>query len=314
MKEKPFTSINEQIELLQRRGVQTDDTTRRLLMMEGYYPVVNGYKAPFIDHPATDKAGDDRNLPGTSFDDIYDLFSFDRKLRELTFHYLLRIEALIENVCTYTFTESHQGASSYLARENYATRREYGEIGLRRYDENLDKLMRSFCDAIDRPKNDAVAYYRESYGFVPLWVLMRTLTFGTTEHFFNLMSRRDQTCICKYIAETVGNPFCGKKQLAPIKARRAIDVLVKYRNLCAHDERLYCASIDKRNPVDFFGCVKYASRFMTLGDYLEFLEGIARLVDQYSEKGEILRHLLNSTGFGEFAETELPKMAVAMEA
>lgn len=81
--DKPFKTIEEQVELLEARGVATDDDTPEVLLREGYYSVVNGYKAPFIDKEKTESAKDDRYLPGTSFADIYALFMFDRELRML---------------------------------------------------------------------------------------------------------------------------------------------------------------------------------------------------------------------------------------
>ena len=39
---KPFKTINEQIEILNKRGVSTDNHTARILLREGYYAVVNG--------------------------------------------------------------------------------------------------------------------------------------------------------------------------------------------------------------------------------------------------------------------------------
>lgn len=81
--DKPFKTIEEQVELLEARGVATDDGTPEVLLREGYYSVVNGYKEPFIDKEKSESAKDDRYLPGTSFADIYALFMFDRELRML---------------------------------------------------------------------------------------------------------------------------------------------------------------------------------------------------------------------------------------
>lgn len=82
--DKPFKTIEEQVELLEARGVATDDGTPEVLLREGYYSVVNGYKEPFIDKEKSESAKDDRYLPGTSFADIYALFMFDRELRMLS--------------------------------------------------------------------------------------------------------------------------------------------------------------------------------------------------------------------------------------
>ena len=70
---KPFLTIIEQVSLLESRGLSTDAATARVLMREGYYSIVNGYKDPFIDSEATDEAGDDRYLSGATFSDLYDL-------------------------------------------------------------------------------------------------------------------------------------------------------------------------------------------------------------------------------------------------
>ena len=44
---KPFLTIEEQIELLERRGVSRTDGERCALMREGHYSIIDGYKEPF---------------------------------------------------------------------------------------------------------------------------------------------------------------------------------------------------------------------------------------------------------------------------
>ena len=79
--DKPFKTVEEQVALLESRGMATDSNTPDILLREGYYSVVNGYKAPFIDRDASAAAKDDRYLPGSKFEDVYSLFRFDRELR-----------------------------------------------------------------------------------------------------------------------------------------------------------------------------------------------------------------------------------------
>ncbi|MBQ9057652.1 MAG: hypothetical protein IJ125_00530 [Atopobiaceae bacterium] len=54
--DKPFRSIDEQIELLQSRGIETDEKTGSILLREGYYQIINGYKDPFINKDVTKKS------------------------------------------------------------------------------------------------------------------------------------------------------------------------------------------------------------------------------------------------------------------
>lgn len=128
--DKPFKTIEEQINLLESRGASTDENTAVALMREGYYSIINGYKAPFLDFELSDTAKDDRYVEGTSFSNIYRLFLLDRSLRELTFHYLIRTEALIRTACAYCFSNMHRAADDYLRFDSYATEEKYTEFGL----------------------------------------------------------------------------------------------------------------------------------------------------------------------------------------
>ena len=90
--DKPFLTIDEQVELLRSRGMSVDGNGRLLLMREGYYSLVNGYKGAFIDRQRTSEAGEDRYREGTTLDHLWTLFDLDRELRELTFPVLVRAE------------------------------------------------------------------------------------------------------------------------------------------------------------------------------------------------------------------------------
>ena len=73
--------------------------------------------------------------------------------------------------------------------------------------------------------------------------------------------------------------------------------MVKFRNICAHDERLYCARVDRRNPVDYFGFVEYASNFMDILDYLDLIKSISNLVGKSNQSSTALAHLLDAMGY-----------------
>lgn len=301
---KKFSTIDEQIKLLNSRGVETDSDTANTLICEGYYSVVNGYKDPFLDEEASKEAEDDRYVSGTRFSDLYSLFLFDRDLREKAFHYLLRVEAIVRTVCVYTFVEYHQGDGDYLRQDCFATEEEYKRFGLRNYIDNLHKLHNALHEAIDKPKNDAVEHYRKNHGSVPLWVLMNTLTFGNVQHFFNLMKPAEQEIVCERIA-TLPNKI-NQGFITPKKMRRALDVLVKFRNKCAHDERLYCATVGKRNPADLMDCIRYSALFLPQDEAFGFFDGFLEMVSDYTAKSRALAHVLDKSGL-----TRVSKIGVA---
>ena len=70
------------------------------------------------------------------------------------------------------------------------------------------------------------------------------------EHFFNLMKPKEKSDVCKMIATGTGR--LGDKLVGYFDvptARISLEVLVKFRNICAHDERLYCAHVGDRKNV-----------------------------------------------------------------
>ena len=131
------------------------------------------------------------------------------------------------------------------------------------YEANLSKLMSVLYDKVtpsgDRPMRVFVEHYLNAYGFVPLWVLQNDLTFGNMSHFFQLQRRGVQNEACRIVQDVSGR----SARIQPIDLLRAYSVLVEYRNICAHDERLYCA------------CPKGA----TVGEMLRLLHGLIPDVD-----------------------------------
>ena len=98
---KEFKTLEELIELMESRGIVTDENTRSQLSRESYYAVINGYKQPFLDREAMSRSADDVYVSGTRFEWIYALFSFDRDLRAVTFKYLAQAEAIMKNAVVY---------------------------------------------------------------------------------------------------------------------------------------------------------------------------------------------------------------------
>ena len=161
---KPFLTIDEQIRRLKEREMRFADESgaRAFLLVHNYYSVVNGYKAPFIDAEATKAAGDDRYKDGTTFNDLYALFQFDRALRQAVFYGLVQVEAEVRAVCAYTFSERHPAYDDYLKQENYASSSEYASFGLDDYLENLTRLQGILLSKSRNSPREPIAHYREN--------------------------------------------------------------------------------------------------------------------------------------------------------
>lgn len=302
---KPFLTIDEQIDLLEKRRMTTNDATPGILKREGYYSIVNGYKGPFIDVDATKAADDDRYIVGTTFNDLYQLFSFDRSLRIMTFSRLIKAEATAKTAIAYCFADAHRGHDDYLLQSNYCTQQEFVDYGKKAedYADEISGLTLVLRKRKEKSSAEFIEHYRNEYGVVPIWVLCNDLTFGNIEHFFNLMKPVEKEAVCRMIAESTGK--LGSKILGYFDvdtARVSLEALVKFRNICAHDERLYCAHVGDRKHIGYDKIIWMLERYLTDQEFYEFLRELTKLVGGYLKENKTGYHLLSSLGFPEMIQ------------
>ncbi len=87
--------------------------------------------------------------------------------------------------------------------------------------------------AIATEKSKYVKHYVVKYGYVPLWVLVNSITLGRLSNFYNLMNQSERIEIAK------------KWNIKEEDLRQYIKILAICRNLCAHDERIYNFTTEK---------------------------------------------------------------------
>jgi abortive infection bacteriophage resistance protein len=227
---KTFSTTNSQLRKLRSRGLVINNGSRakKIIEMENYYNLINGYKELFLDKSYC--GNDEKYLPGTSFNEVYALYLFDRELRSLFLRYILQIENNVKSVIAHKFSEQY-GHDNYLMIKNFDTSlkpkerktqaQKIGEVA-----ELITNLQHETARQLSK-NNSMVSHYMLEYGYIPLWVLVNTLTLGTISKFYAAMKQRDQN--------NVGKNF----NLRPDELRSILFVLSVYRNACAHDERLY---------------------------------------------------------------------------
>ena len=297
--DKPFLSIKEQIKLLNTRGVKTDDNTYNLLLSEGYYSLVNGYKDPFIDMEKTSSTGTDTYISGTHFDHIYQLFLFDRKLRGITFHYLTKVEVMVRTICCYTFCEKHKDPMPYLVLSNFTSPDSYLP-GRKKFNDAYSKFQNVINNILyGKCHYDFVAHYKENHDEIPLWVIANAMTFGNIEHFYDLMKPKEQNKVCSRIIKVIGRKP-NQKYLSRNKLQSKLNKLVKIRNICAHDERLYCAEVG-RNKTTYVECLNILISLLSKEDTKEFAVEVAKFIIEYSTKNEALISVFSDCGLLKFA-------------
>ncbi|MCI8284991.1 MAG: Abi family protein [Firmicutes bacterium] len=226
---KIFTTTKEQIKILKKRGVtiKNDDRVERILEKTTYYNIINGYKDIFIDSKSTDG---ERYLEGTNFDEIYELYLFDNKIRALFLEYLLEIENMIKTVIANEFSKKY-GRNDYLKIDNFNTSiNKHDKITPAQKVGAITNLISGIQKEISNQlsnNNPMISHYILQEGYVPMWVLVNILTFGTISKFYSNLKQQDQNNISRVF------------NLQPAEMQSILSILTIYRNQCAHAGRLY---------------------------------------------------------------------------
>ena len=224
--EKEFKTIDEQIEILKARNMRLDDYYKAYSILEknNYYYLINGYKDLFLDKSNKKE----RFIDNVNIDEIYSLYNFDKNIKINFLKYLLHIENEINTYIAYEFSKNY-GHKNYLVLENFNN-------------SNLNTpQIQKFINDINleiqyqyRSSNKMIVHYLDNYNHIPLWVLVRILSFGKISKFYSFMKDKDKNMISR------------KYDLGINEFRILLHNLTLIRNICAHDEKLYDIKMKSR--------------------------------------------------------------------
>ena len=172
-----------------------------------------------------------RKYINTTFEDIYALYKFDRELRELTFKYLCEVEMKIRQVISYCFCQHHGDSQThYISTASYRSKPKYArDIAV------LTNILSKI--AIRDTDHSYLVHQRNAHQNVPLWVAVNALTFGQISKMYSLLPFSLQSAVAQEY------PHVNEKEL-----EQFLRCLTFYRNVCAHNECLYCFSSRRDIP------------------------------------------------------------------
>lgn len=227
MKNKEFKSLDEQISIMKNKGLIIDDIdkTKDILLRENYF-FINGYRMLFMK-----SKNEKKFIEGLSFDDIYAVFQFDRNLRNILFKNLLIVENNLKSVISYNFSRKYGiKEKNYLKASNFS--QDIKKV--RQVNDVLNKVKRQI--KLNGRQHSATLHYLSNYGYVPMWILVKLLSFGMINELYSILKPEDKLSIAEFYnldVETLGI---------------YIGLLSNYRNLCAHEDIVYDHKTQKVIP------------------------------------------------------------------
>lgn len=234
---KPFLTIDEQITLLKKRQLTflSEEQASKNLLRYGYYEIINGYKDLFLENKA-DPCDEDIYLSDSTFENIFDLFLFDTRLRRAVFTSMLEVEMNLRSALSYVICK-HYGPNErdYLIRENFKSGNKVSHQGKTEY--QIDQLLRKL-HKIRHDKVQPMMHYREKYNNVPPWIIIKGTSMGNLLMLYKLLKaplkNEVVSILYGYPIEVVSNEDSVKNLFAD-----SLKLFLKYRNRSAHGGRIY---------------------------------------------------------------------------
>ncbi len=238
---KPHKSYAELVNLLESRGMIISDKNRakRKLSQIGYYRLSGFWYTcrEFQNDLIGDIVRKDSFQKDIDFNDIIQLYLFDKKLRLLMIDAIERIEIYIRSIIAHeigSYDPLAYKSDSYInpkklrdwTDRNNNTRNLWAE------------WSRNHLDKIKKSREECIVHHRSRNKDIPFWVVIEAWDFGTMSKYYENLKSKYQHRICK--------------RLDIPKAcilRQWLHEINTLRNRCAHHTRIWNRSFRNTLPI-----------------------------------------------------------------
>ncbi|CAI09476.1 conserved hypothetical protein [Aromatoleum aromaticum EbN1] len=238
---KPFKSYAELVALLRGRGMAVTDAGRaeRKLGQVGYYRL-SGYwyvcralcrdeqgRAVLCSTTRRPRR-EDRFLAGTSFDKVFELYLFDKRLRLLMLDAIERIEVHVRSVVAHEVGYHDPLAYQDSRFINPKQTRNFPDRHTGRQRNAWSDWLQRQNDQVSRSREDCIDWHRKANKAMPFWVVVEAWDFGTVSKYFEMLKGTYQNRVCQRLG--INNAAVLKTWL------QELNIL---RNRCAHHARIW---------------------------------------------------------------------------
>lgn len=226
---KPFKTLEEQIAILEKRGLLIDDIlkTENYLFQYSYYNIINVYSKFFLSAP-------DKYISGCSFDEIRAVHLFDSEIKSVFFKYLIECEKHFKAIVSHRFSEQYKDIPyAYLKTSSYH------EKNLIELSRTISTLSNTITHNVKSKHSNAIKHYNANHNDVPLWVLTNYLTFGQVVHMYKNFNNKLKNEIAKDASNYLENNTKEKIIIKPKDFESFLFNLIDVRNCVAHNNMFF---------------------------------------------------------------------------
>ena len=225
--QKPPLTFEQQLNRLKEKGLVIHDKQNALNVLSCIsYERFKAYLVPF-----KSKENNKQLKPDTTFDNVYELYEFDRELRLLVMDAIEWIEVAVRTRLTYHIAHKYD---DIFAHEKYET---FHKRNKSQHAEWLEKIYKDTKRSSN--SNESIRNYKNKYkGFpiIPIWMLTEVISFGQLSLFYTYLKNEDKRKISEYF------------KLNYKTLKKWLHVLNHIRNICAHHSRIWNKKLTIKPP------------------------------------------------------------------
>lgn len=239
---KPFKKFREQADLLLQRGMKSatgmsEVELKRIilerLMYVNYYRL-SAYWMPYLQ---ADAKGSLRFRSGTCWEDVWNMYMFDRKLRNLLFDAISRIEIALRTQLAYRWSEHSHHPQPHTQDKCMRSFPDTTEKAQKEKDKKMQQRDKTLKSIEDNFKLNRVTYAEwdidikraKSTDDLPIWSYVEFATMGNLDILL-------QVCLKPDVVKRISSSMGVKKADFFVSG---ISLLKNVRNACAHQSRTW---------------------------------------------------------------------------
>ena len=214
--QKPFLTFEQQLNILIQRGliINDKDFALKALKEVNYYRLEGYWYSYYCNTPGNPHTF----YPGTTFEDIWRQYCFDKELRSLVFNAISTIEIAFRTQFAYELGKVY-GAFPF-KKKNF----KFASIA------EWNKSRRKLKQDIDSSKEKFVQHHKDTYKekLLPIWAMVEIMSFGELSVWYD-----------KHLKDSIKNQIAKHFGLPMHIFTSWVRNLSLVRNICAHHSRLW---------------------------------------------------------------------------
>ena len=216
--DKPFKTIQEQIDILRSRGLRIikTKTAENILMTYPYYDLVNGYKDVFMPN--------DKFIKNTAIEHLF-MFSFiDKNVQSTVFKYSLMVENILKTKLAYIISNKYGVHPDDYLHQKYYKKKVNGLA--------FTAVKTEIAKQLDiRKASQPTKHYLEHHNHVPAWILFKNISLGSAVNLYKFLSSSTKAEVTNLLIPN--NTVSTKEKIEFIT--NALETIRKFRNISAHN-------------------------------------------------------------------------------